>query len=157
VIDGEVAFEELEPEEVEPEEVEPEEVEEDVVGVVVAPVPLPELPVAVVALEPECSFATTTPMTAVRPAAASTEARVSVRTRDQAFRRSYGVDCVSGRDMAVGDLRSGDAPTRPRAPRHPRKVPCASAVTLCCIPMGHGRRAPLRSPAPKRPASGKGG
>jgi hypothetical protein len=110
VIDGEVAPDEVEPE---PElpvfPVLPEFPEEDPgVVVLVVPVPFPEEPV-VAALEPACSFATTTPMTAVRPVAASTEARVSVRTRDQAFWRSDGVGCGVGRDMAIGDLGSGDA------------------------------------------------
>ena len=112
MIVGEVAPDEVEPD---PElpvfPVLPEFPEEDDPGavVVVAPVPLPEEPVVVAALEPACSFATTTPMTAVRPVAASTEARVSVRTRDQAFWRSDGVGCGVGRDMAIGDLGSGDA------------------------------------------------
>ena len=88
----------------------PDEVDPDVV-VVVAPLPLPDAPVVEVALEPACSFATTTPMRAVRPVAASTEARVTVRTRDRAFWRSEGVGCGVSRDMAMGDLRSGDAPT----------------------------------------------
>jgi hypothetical protein len=114
-----VAPDEVEPDEVEPDPelpvfpVLPEFPEEDDPGVVVvvAPAPLPEEPVVVAALEPACSFATTTPMTAVRPVAASTEARVSVRTRDRAFWRSDGVGWGVGRDMAIGDLRSGDAST----------------------------------------------
>jgi hypothetical protein len=114
VIDGEVAPDEVEPD---PElpvfPVLPEFPEEDDPGavVVVAPVPLPEEPVVVAALEPACSLATTTPMTAVRPVAASTEAQVSMRTRDRALWRSDGVGGGVGRDMAIGDLRSGDAPT----------------------------------------------
>jgi hypothetical protein len=114
VIDGELAPDEVEPDPVLPVfPVLPELPEEDDPGVVVvvAPVPLPDPPVVVATPEPACSFATTTPMTAVRPVAASTEARVSVRTRDQAFCRSDGVSWGVGRNMSIGDLRSGDAPT----------------------------------------------
>ena len=88
----------------------PDEVDPDVV-VVVAPVPPPDAPVVEVALEPACSFATTTPMRAVSPVAASTEATVTARTRDRALWRSDGVGGGVGRDMAIGDLRFGDAPT----------------------------------------------
>ena len=80
--------------------------------VVVAPVLPPEVPEAAVELEdPACSFAMTTPMSAVRPVAASAEALVSVRTRDQACCRPDGVGWESGRDMSFGDLCSRDAPT----------------------------------------------
>jgi hypothetical protein len=84
VMDGELAPDETEPEE--PEEDDPDEVEPDEDGVVVVvAAPEPELPDGVVTVpEPVCSLATTTPMTAVSPVAASTAPRVRKRTRDQA-------------------------------------------------------------------------
>lgn len=113
MIDGDVAPAEVDPElPVLPESSEFPEF--DVAGtvVVVAPVLLPELPDVVAVFEdPACSLATTTPMSAVRPVAPSTEALVSVRTRDQACCRPDGVMWGSGRDMSFGDLRSRDAPT----------------------------------------------
>jgi hypothetical protein len=101
VIDGEFELDELDPEEVDPDEFDPDDDELGVVVVVVvAPVPLPEPfePVAAVP-EPACSLATTTPISAVRPVAASTAPRVSVRTRDQARRRSAGVGWEVGGDI----------------------------------------------------------
>ena len=78
MIDGEFELDELDPDEVDPDE-------ESGVVVVVTPVPLPEPlePVATLP-DPACSLATTTPISAVRPVAASTVPRVSMRTRDQA-------------------------------------------------------------------------
>ena len=93
LIDGEF---ELDPEDVDPVELDPDEVDpdDDEVGVVVvvALVPLPEPfePVATLP-EPACSLATTTPIRAVRPVAAKTAPRVSVRTRNLARSRSAGV------------------------------------------------------------------
>jgi hypothetical protein len=136
--------EEEEPDDEDPDEEEPDEEDDPGCVVAVAPLDPPDAvePFPVVVLpEPACSFATTTPIKAVAPVAASTATRVKPRTRDCARSRSWGVCDVLGLDMWIATSAGGDAPYLTRC----RWTPSQGPLWACCDIVPYAMRAP-RSP-----------